>query len=132
MADAVTSQTLFDGDRNVVMKFTNVSDGTGESAVLKVDVSALKASSINGAACDGVIINKVHASLNGMGVNMIWDATSDVTGFILSPGMYTYDFTTGLINNAGSGVTGDVLFTTIGHTSGDTYSIILEMTKVYA
>ncbi len=33
MADAVTSQTLFDGDKHVVMKFTNISDGTGESAV---------------------------------------------------------------------------------------------------
>ena len=41
MADAVTSQTLFDGDKHVVMKFTNISDGTGESAVKKVDVSAL-------------------------------------------------------------------------------------------
>jgi len=30
MADAVTSQTLIDGGKQVVMKFTNVSDGTGE------------------------------------------------------------------------------------------------------
>ena len=41
MADAVTSQIIFDGTRTAVMKFTNISDGTGESAVLKVDVSAL-------------------------------------------------------------------------------------------
>ena len=41
MADAVTSQTIVDGDKHVVMKFTNVSDGTGESAVTKVDVSGL-------------------------------------------------------------------------------------------
>ena len=39
MADAVTTQTIIDGERNCVMKFTNVSDGTGESAVAKVDVS---------------------------------------------------------------------------------------------
>ena len=45
MADTVTSQTLIDGERTVIMKFTNISDGTGESAVLKVDVSALTASS---------------------------------------------------------------------------------------
>ena len=43
MADAVTSQTLFDGDKHVVMKFTNISDGSGESAVKKVDVSELNA-----------------------------------------------------------------------------------------
>ena len=41
MADAVTSQTIVDGERNCIMKFTNVSDGTGESAVAKVDVSTL-------------------------------------------------------------------------------------------
>ena len=40
MADAVTSQTLSDGDRTAVMKFTNISDGSGESSVKKVDVSA--------------------------------------------------------------------------------------------
>ena len=34
MADAVTSQTIFDGERKAIMKFTNVSDGTGETAVL--------------------------------------------------------------------------------------------------
>ena len=41
MADAVTSQTIFDGDKKVIQKFTNISDGTGESEVKKVDVSAL-------------------------------------------------------------------------------------------
>ena len=37
MADTVTSQTIQDGERVAIMKFTNVSDGTGESAVKKVD-----------------------------------------------------------------------------------------------
>ena len=32
MADTVTSQTIQDGERVAVLKFTNVSDGTGESA----------------------------------------------------------------------------------------------------
>ena len=43
MADAVTSQTIIDTEKRVVMKFTNLSDGNGESAVKKVDVSALTA-----------------------------------------------------------------------------------------
>ena len=50
MADAVTSQTLSDGDSTAVMKFTNISDGNGESSVKKVDVSALTANSHTGAA----------------------------------------------------------------------------------
>ena len=42
MADVVTSQKLIDGARTTVMAFTNVSDGSGESAVAKVDASALQ------------------------------------------------------------------------------------------
>jgi hypothetical protein len=41
MADAVTSQTIQDGERKAVLKFTNISDGTGETNVVKVDVSTL-------------------------------------------------------------------------------------------
>ena len=37
MADAVTSQKIVDTDRKLVYKFTNISDGTGESSVNKVD-----------------------------------------------------------------------------------------------
>ena len=43
MADAVTSQIINDnkGAKSILVKLTNISDGTGESAVTKVDVSAL-------------------------------------------------------------------------------------------
>ena len=58
MADAVTSQTIQDGERKAVLKFTNASDGTGESAVKKVDVSALE-SNTRGEACTAVTINKI-------------------------------------------------------------------------
>ena len=50
MADVVTSQTIQDGEKIAVLKFTNVSDGSGESAVKKVDVSALNANNL-GEAC---------------------------------------------------------------------------------
>jgi hypothetical protein len=48
--------------------------------------------------------------------------------------MYTLDFeeTATLGNNSGAGKTGDILFTTIGASATDTYSIILEMSKTYA
>lgn len=124
MADAVTSQTLVDGPRNLVMKFTNVSDGTGESAVTKVDVSAFNTT--------GVTIQKIHYSTQGMAVRVLWDATSDVLAWLVpQDGDGCFDFTPfgGIRNNAGAGVTGDIQFTTVGHTAADTYSIILEMTK---
>lgn len=127
MADAVTSQTLVDGLKNVVMKFTNVSDGTGESAVTKVDVSTLVG------APTAVRIDKIHAATFGMAVNILWDADTDVTCFVVPTdcaGDFEFCHFGGLKNNAGTGVTGDIKFTTIGHTAGDTYTIILEMTKL--
>lgn len=126
MADAVASQILIDGPRNVVAKFTNISDGTGESAVLKVDVSALSGTP------DRVRIDKIYFTTSGMGVRILWDATTDVTAFVIGAdqtGWLEFKHFGGLTNNAGTGITGDILFTTFGHSSGDTYSIILEMTK---
>lgn len=133
MADAVNSQTLFDGLSQAVMKFNNVSDGTGEAAVLKVDVSALAANNV-GKECTGVSIRKITAMISGMSVNVLWDATTDVSAVVLAPGMYTLNFddTAILGNNAGAGKTGDIMFTTIGAAANDTYSIILEMIKTYA
>ena len=134
MADAVTTQTISDGERNCVMKFTNVSDGTGESAVAKVDVSAL-ASNAAGVACSEVRVMRVSHAIVGMSVQMFLDATSNVLLMELaesSNGHMDFKDFGGLPNNAGSGKTGDILFTTKGHSSGDTYSIVLEMVKVYS
>lgn len=125
MADAVTSQTIYDGPAEVVMKFTSISDGTGEAAVTKVDVSGLTP------APSEVAITKIIASTAGMGVDILWDATADVLAWHIPPDqMHDLCFgETGIINNAGSGKTGDIQFTTTGHTSGDRYSIILHMRK---
>ena len=133
MADAVASQTLLDGERMAIMKFTNLSDGTGESKVLKVDVSALT-SSASGKACDGVTITKIHASTHGLEVQIYWDATTDVFCWCVPQNStYTMDFEKfgGLTNNAGAGVTGDVLFSTADASAGDFYTIVLEMVKSY-
>lgn len=131
MADAVTSQKLIDGSEHVVYVLTNASDGTGESAVLKVDVSGLNTGP-GGATCTGVKINRVDFCTFGMAVNLLWDATSDVVALSLQ-GNGTFDFAPygGLQNNAGTGKTGDLLLTTVGHTSGDTYTVILDLEKVY-
>lgn len=130
MADAVTSQVIFDGTKTAVMKFTNISDGTGEAAVIKVDVSALQ--SANGVPCTSVNITKLDAMTIGMGVDILWDATTDALCYTIGSDQFvTFDFRHfgGLTNNAGTGKTGDVLFTTVGAASGDRYTIVLEMTK---
>ena len=133
MADAVTSQTIIDGVKTVVQKFTNISDGTGESAVAKVDVSALAAGP-DGETCTGVSIEKIWWQCIGMKTRLFFDATSDA--FIIElgenqSGYHDYSEFGGIKNNAGSGKTGDVDFTTVGHSSADTYTIILKMRKTY-
>ena len=133
MADTVASQTIDDGPRYAVIKLTNVSDGTGESAVTKVDVSSL-ASSANGVACTGATIQKIWWQCTGMKVSILFDATSDVLAIQLGENQSGYhDYTSfgGLTNNAGSGKTGDIKFTTVGHSSGDTYTIILYLKKEF-
>ena len=139
MADAVTSQTIEDGGKNLVMKFTNISDGTGESAVAKIDVSALDTEPSTGTACSRVTLQRIWFSNIGMGFSLYWNATSNM--FICqAPKDWsdTWDFTDssitlpGIPNNAGGGVNGDLLLTTNDHTSGDTYSIVVWALKHYS
>ena len=134
MADAVTSQTILDGERLFIAKFTNISDGTGETGVLKIDVSTLNPNSFN-LACNGVKINKIWAQTMGMGVDILWDATADVLCETIPADVaYKLDYSCfgGIPTNAGAGKTGDVLFSTAGASSGDRYTLILECIKTYA
>ena len=138
MADAVTSQTLSDGDRTAVMKFTNISDGNGEASVKKVDVSTLTANS-DGAACARVHITQVWYAISGMRVDLEWNASSNVKALILGGGVTLeptnghFDFRSfgGIKNNAGGGIDGDIDLTTLHHTANDAYTIILELSKSY-
>ena len=67
-------------------------------------------------------------------LQLLFDATTNV--FIIelgetSSGHHDYRDLGGIPNNAGSGVTGDVLFTTVGHASADTYTILISGRKSY-
>jgi hypothetical protein len=123
MADAVTSQTLVDGHQTAVFKFTNISDGSGESAVKKVDVSAL-ATNVRGEACTRATIEKIWWQCNGM-KDFCIELGENQSGH--------HDYTSfgGLTNPASSGVTGDIMFTTVGHSSADSYTIIMQVRKSY-
>jgi len=134
MADAVTSQTILDGERLFIAKYTNISDGTGETGVVKVDVSTLNPNAF-GYACNGVKINKIWSTTHGMEVRILFDATTDTFAWLIPQNTnYLMDFSTfgGIPSNAGAGVTGDVLFTTSDASSGDMYTIVLECIKTYA
>jgi hypothetical protein len=134
MVDTVTTQTLLDGERLIVMKFTNVSDGTGESGVNKIVVANLNPNAF-GIACTDLKINKIWSTTTGMAVNLLWDATADVLAWTLPQDTNYYmcfgEHLGGIPNNAGAGKTGNLAFSTIGASAGDSYSIIVECIKVY-
>ena len=120
-----------DSDRVAIIQLTNTSDGTGEAAVKKVDVSALSNSS-TGQACTGVRLAKIVYSTFGMSVKLLWDATTDTICWDLNADYTTdEDFTEfgGIRNTSGSGKTGDIMLTTTGHTNGDSYVIVLTVYK---
>ena len=134
MADAVATQTIQDGARKAIFRFTNVSDGSGEAAVKKIDVSALTADPVSGAACSKVSIEKIWYTTIGMGVKIFFDASTDLLVWQLNADYADeLDFSefNGIPNNAGSGVTGDIMFTTVAHSDGDVYNICMSVIKHY-
>ena len=138
MADAVTSQTLSDVDRIAVMKFTNLSDGTGESSVKKVDISALAANSA-GETPARATIEQIWYDIGGMRVALEWNATTNVVAAVLGgsaaagnvSGHMDFRSFGGIKNTLSSGYDGDIDLTTSGHTNLDHYTIVLELAKNY-
>ncbi len=136
MADAVTSRYIYppnwDGNyaatlqknvpRRYILHLTNISDGTGESAVQKVDLSGFLAEDTKTTATV-IVVEKVEYRVYGMSVSLIFDHTTDVT-FAVLQGDGVVEWPGGLHDN-GTGQTGDLLLTTTGHTSGDTYDITI-------
>lgn len=125
---AVTTQILEEGPRYAVIKFTN--DGDAETAVLKVDVSTLSTDPLNGPVTN-VRIEDIWYDIFGMQVIILWDANTDVPAWILTPGQFHQKFCDfgGIKNNAGTGKTGDIMFTTVAASANDSYSIILRLIK---
>ena len=124
MADTVDSLPIFSGTKRRVTRFTNVSDGTGESAVVKVDISTL-------IGPDGVnaptytAIDEIEWSIQGFtSVRLSWDHTTDDEIAVLSGvGSVSWKDFGGAIDPKSSGGTGDIVFTTAGAVSGATYDI---------
>jgi len=138
MADAVTSQTLSDGDKTAVIKLTNLSDGSGESSVQKVDVSGLTTNQA-GDSCTRVSIQQIWYDIGGMRVSLEWQASTNVNILALGgsaaagnvQGHMDFRSFGGIKNTEASGVDGDIDLTTSGHTNLDHYTIILELKKKY-
>lgn len=125
MVDTVTNTTIFAGTRRHIIHLTNVSDGTGESAVVKVDVSALTGP--DGTPPTAVTIEEISWDIQGFtSVTLAWDATTDDTIAVLSGQGYS-DWTAvgGLHDPASTGATGDVVLTTTGAAANASYDITI-------
>ena len=133
MADALTSQVIQDGPRNAILKFTNDSDGTGQALAVLVDVSTLSADPLTKQVCNGVTLQSITYSNVGMGVELFWDATTNIPLLnLLTDWSDQLDFSDfGIPNDAAAGKTGDILVTTSAATAGDTYTLVLTLTKSY-
>ena len=136
MADLVTSQTLEEGPRNLVMRFTNLSDGTGENGVVKVNATAAHGVTIAG----NTIYPGVHLKVigidydcKGMGLRIQWVASTNQDILICENADHQDYKRFGGIANPGvvalAGSTGSIAFTTINAAAGASYSVVLRMTK---
>jgi hypothetical protein len=131
MPNVLTSQTILDGERLAIIKVTGLVD-TAETGVVKVDVSTLNPQ--GALACTGCKLNRIWYQVHGCQIELMYAATTPVMIIALPQNSsYFMDYSTfgGIPNNAGTGKTGDITFTTLDVSAGDTYSIVMEVIKTY-
>jgi len=128
MADTVTTQTIADTSGvKFVTKLTNLSDGTGETLVKKVDASETTFMTEDGNRKISKLWFSVNTANAKSSVELLFDGTTNATAVMLN-GTGHFDFRPAgdeIPNNAGT-PTGDILLSTNNFASGDNYTIIVE------
>lgn len=128
MPNTVELQTINDGPRNLVLHLHIDGDGSGDLSAQKIiDASSYLYSPTK------LRLLILQAEFTGFTGELIWDATTPKHCFEIPDYDVDKDFTKfgGIPNNAGTGITGDVLLTTVGLGSGDTGHAILHFIKCY-
>ena len=128
MADIVTTQVLSDTSGvKYVAKMTNISDGSGESLVKKIDASTTTFMTENAERKIAKIWFSVNAISKKACVELVWDGATNATGVLLS-GQGYWDLRTAgnSIGNNATTPTGDVLLSTHDFVPGDNYTILVE------
>lgn len=128
MADAVDTKVIQDGRRYYVVHLQNYSDGTGESAVTKVDISTLLAA--NGQACTYTRIDNIFGVVWGGTVRLYWDhTTDDEIATIQGPVNLDWSWEGGNVDPKSAGGTGDIVLTTAGFASASGYDLTIRLVK---
>ncbi len=128
MADTVATQTIADTSGvKFVIKMTNVSDGTGETLVKKVDASELTFMTEDGNRKISRVWYSVNTSNSKSAIELVWDGETNSTALLLGGNGYMDLRTAGneVVNNSTT-PTGDVLLSTKNFALGDNYTIIAE------
>ena len=128
MADTVSTQVISDTSGvKYVVKLTNISDGSGESLVKKVDASETTFMTEDGNRKIAKIWYSVNTTNGKSGIELVWDGATNSTAAFLSGNGYWDLRTAGnsFLNNATT-PTGDVLLSTRNFVNGDNYTIIVE------
>ena len=138
MADVVTSQTIVDtAGTKTVMKFTNISDGSGETLVTKMDASELNFMTEDANRVLAKIYWSVNTTNGKSGLELLFacsvdNAANSTIGFFSGRGFHDYHTAGNSIPNnatltANTSPAGDILLSTKGFVAGDNYTIILEV-----
>lgn len=130
MADTVNVQVIADDIRNYVVKLSCKSDGTGESAVTKVDISTL-AGPVPGVAPDSLALREVQYDIQGFtSIELFYDADTDDELLKISGNGYMFWGHQGNVQDPEStGATGDIKLTSNGAVNGATYDMTLHFIK---
>ena len=127
MADTVSTQVLTDTTGvKFGVKMTNISDGTGENLVKKVDASNTTFMTEDGERKISKIFWSVNTQSGKSAVELIWDGETNATAVTLS-GQGFWDLRADgneIVNNATT-PTGDVLLSTKNFANGDNYTILV-------
>ena len=128
MADTVSTQVISDTSGvKYVVKTTNISDGSGESLVKKIDASETTFMTEDGNRKIAKIWWSVNTAKGDASVELVWNGATNATGLLLA-GQGYWDLRTAgneIVNNAGT-PTGDVLLSTRDFVVGDNYTILVE------
>ena len=127
MADTVSVQTLTDTTGvKFAVKMTNISDGTGENLVTKVDASNTTFMTEDGNRKISKIYWSINTSDSKSAVELTWDGATNATAVLLSgQGFWDLRADGNEITNNATTPTGDVLLSTRNFATGDNYTILV-------
>jgi hypothetical protein len=129
MANSIVEKIILNGSKLLVLEYQIVGDGSGEETATKlVDMSTFSPIAAE------LVIRKFAANLDGFSARLLYDATTDTAALVLPEGSSGFDYQAlggSVQSNAGDGVTGDIMITTVGLGTGNAGTIRLELGKKF-